>query len=577
MRGGDSEFEGVNFTGTVTQFRFDPPLDAGEYDLFYDRDVGENVFLLFDAAVSVEFRILGADDKVEAPRDANGEYLLHKGDSYRIVTCLVDSEAEERKQFLELPDGTSFNAQDVGTPNTWSENLVLDESVGCASGDFPFNETGSYEFFANVNIPGFVWIQSDSTRAKVVDPRVDLKIVSENLFNKCNNREEAQIACTASRDKAGQKIVDFVLSADGELETAELTISTNSTSTILSVVDDRGVDVSGEPIEVEIGQPFSFAVLWKTPLAPAEIGASGNLELTVTPNGASIGTPLQIQREIKTLIPEARLVLEEYTRGDTAGPMKVTGAELVAGKQRAKYRIENALFDPIDYKVTAEFINPSWSLISPKVSIEGSEIFVAPNTNYLCLCFISFHSLLFGSDRTVQLRYSDNHKLQTAEAPLEIEDDSKGFQWFSCLLDFLILLALVWFVWAILAIFRTRRFPRRSVAEIGERGGGFKRIKRLRKRNFTVFRALLAPILGPPHEVATVEGLKMRAAPDGVEVLFGKRSPRWILGSLNQSFSELKEIDHSLKSYTVVWGETLIRQDNKNSTVVLNRDSRVNR
>ena len=80
----------MKFSGTATQFRFAPPLRSGKHVLSFNRKVKDDVFLLFDAALTSELLLLRADDGVEVPVGASGERHIKAGDAYTVGLRIRD-------------------------------------------------------------------------------------------------------------------------------------------------------------------------------------------------------------------------------------------------------------------------------------------------------------------------------------------------------------------------------------------------------------------------------------------------------------------------------------------------------
>jgi len=98
----------------------------------------------------------------------------------------------------------------------------------------------------------------------------------------------------------------------------------------------------------------------------------------------------------------------------------------------------------------------------------------------------------------------------------------------------------------------------------------------LRGTNLTFVKALLWPILGVPHERTTVKGLRLRATPDGAQILLDRRtSTVWEVEQRAATIKELCEIDPDLQAVEWPFGSTLSRQiEYGREKVTLIRDAR---
>ena len=581
MLGRDTFFEGVNYSGTATHFRFTPPLNAGNHSISFDRNVGDDVFLLFDAALEAELFLLRADDNTEIQVNASGERRLEAGDTYTVGLRIRNPVSGELISFSDLPSGTQFTNQVNGpTPVSRSSNMQRNDSENRAESPFISQTLGKYELTAVVDVPGFVTLHSGKFEVIISSSVVDLSLESVSGLELCSDCEPDQIAKTVSINGTGGDVASFEVVAEGELNQAALEFSSGGTSEFLKVVDDTGKQLNdGDKIPIAPGEPLTLTVQWDQPVSPSELpDINGKIDFILTPTDGARGEPLSIHRRLRVVMPEAVLELERYTRGDpTTGAMKIGIQELRNGLFGAQFRLENALELPKNNEVSANFIDPKRTLIDLRTDVEGNKITVVPHTKYFCLCFIGIYSRVLGENRLIVVQYNHSNGLQSAKAELTFEDDlAEKFPWLSCILNLFYLFLATWLIWSIIAIFRTRRFPRRSIALIQYGTEDFSRRRQLRGRNFTFPRVLLSPIIGPPHEISVVEGLKLRATHDGAEILIGKRPPNWILDSSGETLDEIWKMNPEMKTIQFTWSESLKREFDK-MTVTLMRDSTFDR
>ena len=121
--------------------------------LSFNRKVKDDVFLLFDAALTSELLLLRADDGVEVPVGASGERHIKAGDAYTVGLRIRDPVSGELIAFSDLPEDTLFTNQVSGPSTSWNERMQRNDSKNRAESILSTEDIGKLKISAAVSIP----------------------------------------------------------------------------------------------------------------------------------------------------------------------------------------------------------------------------------------------------------------------------------------------------------------------------------------------------------------------------------------------------------------------------------------
>jgi len=555
----DAFYPGLLFQGVTSQFLFDPMLPAGQHQVTFQGPVSDDVFLLFDTEVSMQNRIVLAETGEEAPRQQNGTYELSEGTDYLVVATLFDPQSNAQIDFDVLASDAEFSGVfEIGGAE-FDLDYRRNDNEDRAEATLRPTELGAAEIRGESVIPGFVSPRAEPLQIEVISRSVGLTLISVDRAEDCASCAPNEYQTTVLAGDPDKSVASINVQADAG-QNGEMTVGLGPMAGILNLVGPNGQVISdGDVISLPTGiSNWTFVVRRAGQLDVSDMNAQEGFgfDLTLTPSGQSVGDPVQASGGVILKVTEVDLVLTGYDQGSpSGGPMKLTGQDLVNGDFGAAFELRNYVVpEPKIDDFSLDLRGPPLTLIGMNGSrFTEPNLDLTPKTGFWCLCWIANYSAIMGPTRTIDVVYRDAAGIQTDRERLVLNIEVAGRTWsLSCLLNFLFLLIFIWLFGALIATLRTVRFPKQSMAVQPSSEDSYGRQEPLRGTNLTFVKALLWPILGVPHERTTVKGLRLRATPDGAQILLDRRtSTVWEVEQRAATIKELCEIDPDLQA--VVW------------------------
>jgi hypothetical protein len=308
---------------------------------------------------------------------------------------------------------------------------------------------------------------------------------------------------------------------------------------------------AGEPARIEAYLSAAAGMDALRDLSAAGLGFKVRAELSGGPEGSA-----ETAGRILLVPGEASLRLTGHTQ-DPAGatPLVVTPRTL----QDATEALDLLLVDALaDAGAGALSVSADTWLVTFEPRAAGERIALIPAVASWCACF----ALLDRGSHKLRIEWTGPDALQRAVAAttVVVATPWRELAW-PCAKLFLVIVGALYLGWCSAAYLRARQFPRRSGVSVyfGPREDSL--FRPLHRWNGRFLKSLIAPFAGVPHEVRTVEGLTLRAASNGADILMDKSDANFRIGTLNQTIDECRAENARMATYKMNWNDSVERRD----------------
>jgi hypothetical protein len=227
---------------------------------------------------------------------------------------------------------------------------------------------------------------------------------------------------------------------------------------------------------------------------------------------------------------------------------------LESGSEALDFLLVDALARAEEGSLTIDLA--TW-FVALEPTVEGDRVSLRPFISTWCSCLV----FLDRGEREAHITWTGPGGIQQAAASTTLTIRPTWAElWWPCLLLCLIFAGVFYSLWSLLKYVRSYRFPKRSGVSVyfGPRDEPLYR--HLRQWDWAPFKAFI-PFRGPPHAVRTVEGLVLRAARNGADILMDKSDPNFRIESLNQTIEECRAENAKIATYKLNWNDSVERRD----------------
>ncbi len=566
MDGPDAALDANAMHGLVQHYWFQNAVSAGQYEITFDRPVTDNVFLMFQTQAVTDLRVFDSQG-TELTAAAGTPVRLLLGEEYTFQARIFDSPdgSPAPVDLTSLPPSLTMALQLTGPAGPGAKSMDIVPAGNHGSVRWTPQRRGPAQARSQAAIPGFLSPLSPSLPLLVVDPATALTVSPLQPTATCTGCTPSTLRSQIMPNGPDEELATFTVTADGDLNGA-IAIDASDLPDYVQIRSADGLTIdTGTAVSMAAGETRTFSIWRLGPIGTGDLqGVADVIDFRISPVAPLNGAPVSVSASLTLDLPDLGMRLVAVTQPATPGALDglvINGRELTRGNFYAHFALDQAVVTPdpalavdtIGMEVDGTFgslVDYTAGVADPRVSgILGLD--VRPVSSFWCLCFLGLENWFNGSDRrTATVAYTDHLGLQSARSQfpllLPIPWQQMGL---SCALNLLYLLLLVMILRGIAAIARTNRFPRNAVVEVQD-GRELPRFQRLRGNNYTWARVWLALFLGDPHEVRTVQGLRLTALADGAMLdLSGKSIPPWSLERMGQTFAEIKEQSRDLTSF----------------------------
>ncbi|MCA8927401.1 MAG: hypothetical protein KDC18_04975 [Alphaproteobacteria bacterium] len=575
MDHGDEALAAPPLHGVVEHQWFQNAVAPGQYAITFSRPVSESVFLLFQTQAVTDLRVFDAGGKELRAPPGSPIRLMADG-TYTFQAQLFDG-ASGRPAPVALsgmPDSLTMALQLAGPAGPGPQSMEVDRAGNRGVATWTPTRRGAVQARSQATVPGFLSPLSPVVDLEVISGAAALSVSPLQPTTGCDGCTSDALRSRVSLNGPDAELATFTVTARGDLDGA-VTIAAEDLPSYVEIRTDSGRKVeAGQPIPMAAGETRRFS-LWRLgTLAGSDLrdGKAAALAFAVAPAAPWSGEAVTVNATLTLDVPPLTLRLVSVSQSSEPGSLNglvVPARELTRGNFSAQYALDNAVIAPdpetADETVAVNVDGLFGGLVGSVGRVADARtagilgIDVRPVSSFWCLCFLGLEHWYAGTDRhEATVTYTDPLKLQSASSRLPLYLPIAWQQTgLSCALNLLYLLLLVMLLRGVLAWVRTNRFPSRSVIEVQE-GRSLPRFQRLRGNNYTWARVWFALFTGDPHEVRTIQGLRLTATPDGALLdLAGKSVPPWTLERMGQTFEELREQSRDMETFRLIWGDRL--------------------
>lgn len=566
MRGADTKgrWAGETLAGHVTHFVFQPRLPAGIHEVPFDKPPG-NAFLLFQTGAALRLSL--HDEAGQAIPALNGIHRIPLGAKVVAILEVID---ETGGQAAAVPlarfgPGTELKAAAESGGQVAPLDVRTDAGGGFADAALPTDHPGPGTVQASLRIEGFVSTYARPITYEVVEVAARQLAIELAGVENCPTCAADQFRHTITAADRRRAVAKATVTVDapiaGRLELALegaplwLTLASadgKSTNVAASFAADTPTridvllvaDVGPDALTATMAGPPTFTLKARLADGPTgEASASGSILLAAA---------------------AARLAVTGNTQDPTGKKMLTPSLPALTGGSEA---IDLALVDALTAADEGTLtVESDAMVVGFETRAEADRIAVVPRLAWWCGCFI----WLDVGTHPIRLTWTGPNAIQsaTATAEISIRPRLEEYIWTCALLLALAVLVLYLAVW-LLKWHQARRFPRRSgvAVQYGRRDDPI--FRQLRRWDWTPLKALLWPVWGAPHESRVVEGLALRAARGGAEVLLDRSAGLIKIAIEDRTIAELIAENPRRKTVKMNWHDFAQRSDHGLRTLTI--------
>jgi hypothetical protein len=557
-----------DLVGETVQLRYQPGLDAGSLRVEFDRRPAGQTFLLFETGARAEIEIKSVDGRTIAP-SADGGYDLPTGVDYRIETRLLDSKGGKVGP-VRLADLVGSAHFDLVVEEAAGRRILpakpdtaIDRAVAELSGATP----GSMTVRAQVRFDGFITPPSRPVPVRLIDVAVGFtsEVTGRETCTECANGEVGTLFDGTPGDRP---IADVTIASKAAMN-GSMRLDTRSLPAWAHLTEADGRRIAdGETLRLDPSRPLKLQV-WRHGSA-ADFGRDPTRLAFAIEAEAPLKGRHDVAFAVRPRFPDARLT---HTGSNMGSPEIVPSVGMDAlrnGDLKVDLLLTNTVAAPTerDFRVT---VGDDWarSLIGSTLSVDAATgaVHWSPRVAWYCECLMAFAS----GHRRVTVAYAPSSGQQSAEASFDVDIAPSVWDIFvvGCGKFLLGLLAAAWLLAGLVNWRRACRFPRGSVLEVAI-GRELPRHLDLRHLNWTLPRAIAFPFV-VPHETRRLEGLTLRASPNGALLMLQKSSGDVVVVSQGETIARLIEDHPQMRTVKIVWSEELERPGRPKTVMRLTR------
>lgn len=559
MRGVDTKggWAGEQLSGVSTHLLLQPALPAGHYEVPFDR-APNDVFLLFQTDAGLNLVLTDENGTVLKP--TAGTYRVRRGQKVTVGLEVVDKAGNRivSVPVSKLGGHTTFKAFLSRAGRRDSLDVSVDRQSDRAIATLPTDQIGRGEVNASLRIEGFVLTYAKPLAVEVIDARASVGL-EVNGIDDCPTCAADEVRYTVAPNRPRRPIAKVTVKVTAPMS-GVLKLVLSHAPTWLSLADASGAPL-GTGLSVTANTPNEVqALVVATDGAealqapPSDWHFTVRAELSGGPEGSN-----EVTRRMQLLPVEASLVATGHTQDPTgATPLELNLKSLEGHEEALDFLLTDALTAAaagrIDVKTDTHFV-----AFAPLVGHgQTGKIALQPRAVAFCSCLV----FLDRGKHRVLVTWTGPNGLQTAsvEETVLINPAWSEIGW-ACARAVLVILVILYVLRSLWAWFRARRFPTRSGVSVyfGPREEPLYR--QLRRWDWTPLKALLWPFFGNPDEVRIVEGLTLRAARNGANIVLDRSDSVFRIETLNQTIEEFRAEAPTISTYKMNWNDSVERRD----------------
>ncbi len=559
MRGADTKggWAGEQLSGVSTHLLLQPALPAGHYEVPFDR-APNDVFLLFQTDAGLNLVLTDANGSVLMP--TAGAYRIRRGQKVMVGFEVVDKAGNKivSVPVSKLGGHATFKASVSLAGKRNSLDVSVDRQSDQAFAVLPTDQIGRGEVNASLRIEGFVSTYAKPLAIEVIDASATVGL-DVNRIDDCPTCAADEVRYIVAPNQPQRPIANVTVKVTAPMNGA-LKIMLSHAPPWLSLTDASGAPLRSElPVTANVPLEIQALVLASDGAAalqapPSDWVFTVRAELSGGPEGSN-----EVTRRMQLLPVEASLVVTGHTQDPTgATPLELNLKSLEGHEEALDFLLTDALTPVtagrIDVKSDAHFV--TFAPITGHGQV--GRIAVQPRAVVFCSCLV----FLDRGEHRISVTWTGPNGLQTAsvEETVLVDPAWSEIGW-ACAKTALVILLLLYVLRSLWAWFRARRFPARSGVSVYFGRQEEPLYRQLRRWDWTPLKALLWPFFGNPDEVRVVEGLTLRAARNGANIVLERSDSVFRIETLNQTIEEFRAEAPTISTYKMNWNDSVERRD----------------